>query len=251
MLYDFWFVPNDVILRASEASIFKDISFSPPVIDIGCGDGRTNKFVFAGKKIDIGLDIEKKVLGEAKKSGIYREVIFADARKLPFKDDSFRTVVANSTFEHIEENDLKAVSEVSRVLKRGGVFYLTVPLPLFSGLIKKWGGDTNLVDKRLVHFRYRSLDEWSKILVQSGFDVCDTFLYVSPRLHKLWYFYYKIITFRPYRRELWSYLKDSPYGRLFPRKFLAYLSYLHIKGEFENQSGKEGVWAFIKAQKIK
>ncbi len=251
MLFDFWFAPNDVILRASEASIFKNINFISPVLDIGCGDGRISKFIFAGRKVDVGIDIDKKSTEAAKKSKVYKKVLLADARNLPFKDGSFKTVVANSTFEHIEEDDLKAVSEVSRVLKRGGVFYLTIPLPSFPVLIKKWGGDANSLNKRLVHFRYRSLKQWNKILVQSDFNVADEFLYIPPRLYKLWYLYFKIITFRPYHRELWSYLKDSPYGRLFPSKLLALLSYLHIRREFVKQNGKEGVWAFIKAQKVK
>ncbi len=251
MLSDFWFVPNDVIFRATEASIFENINFASPVLDIGCGDGRVNKFVFAGKKIDVGIDIQNKVLEQARKSGLYKKVVFADARRLPFEDGSFETVVANSTFEHIEENDLEAVNEVSRVLKTDGIFYLTIPLPAFAGFIRNWGGDIRFLNKRLVHFRYRSLKEWSKILIRSGFRVSDSFLYIPPSLYKIWYFYFRIITFRPYRRELWSYLKDSPYGRLFPRKILSYLSYLHIRGEFAKQDGNEGVLAFIKAQKTK
>ena len=50
----------------------------------------------------------------------------ADACDLPYEDGFFDIVVSFDVFEHIE-NDIKAVSEVHRVLKKGGKLVFSVP----------------------------------------------------------------------------------------------------------------------------
>ena len=50
----------------------------------------------------------------------------ADACDLPYEDGFFDVVVSFDVFEHIE-NDTKAVSEVHRVLKKGGKLVFSVP----------------------------------------------------------------------------------------------------------------------------
>ncbi len=52
--------------------------------------------------------------------------IIADACQLPFEDNFFDIAVSFDVFEHIE-NDVKAVSEVHRVLKKGGKLVYSVP----------------------------------------------------------------------------------------------------------------------------
>ena len=53
--------------------------------------------------------------------------IQADLLELPFDDASFDVVYASHVLEHIED-DLKAISEIRRVLKPGGVAILPVPV---------------------------------------------------------------------------------------------------------------------------
>lgn len=70
--------------------------------------------------------------------------VSGDLTKLPFENESFDAVVAVSTIEHVgigfysdpkesEAADQKAVAEAFRVLKRGGLFLLTVPFGQPSG----------------------------------------------------------------------------------------------------------------------
>jgi SAM-dependent methyltransferase len=49
-----------------------------------------------------------------------------DARSLPFRDGSFDRVIASEVLEHIDE-DTQAMTELSRVLKPGGMAAVTVP----------------------------------------------------------------------------------------------------------------------------
>jgi len=55
MLDEFWYVPSDVLVRAAEASIFKNLNLKPPVLDIGCGDGRNSVFVLKIRKLMLVL----------------------------------------------------------------------------------------------------------------------------------------------------------------------------------------------------
>ncbi len=52
--------------------------------------------------------------------------ICADATDLPFKDSTFSVVISQETLEHVV-NYKKAVNEIHRVLRGGGVFYCQLP----------------------------------------------------------------------------------------------------------------------------
>lgn len=59
--------------------------------------------------------------------GMYDPVhIVADLKKVPFVDGSVELVVSNSVLEHIYDYG-SVIDEVSRILKKGGYFYLCVP----------------------------------------------------------------------------------------------------------------------------
>jgi SAM-dependent methyltransferase len=53
-------------------------------------------------------------------------IVYGDATSLQFEDESFDLVIANHILEHIPE-DLKAMKEMYRVLRNGGVAILQVP----------------------------------------------------------------------------------------------------------------------------
>src|SRR4030043_1963442 len=124
-LFDvFWVAPCDAFLRSPEIAIWKEINFISPTLNIGCRDGRMDKYLFNGKRIDIAIDNDRKTIGLAKQSGLYKNTVFKSASKMPFKDNSISTVISNSTFEHIKY-DLESIREVFRVLKKGGRFIFT------------------------------------------------------------------------------------------------------------------------------
>ncbi|MBU0569777.1 class I SAM-dependent methyltransferase [Patescibacteria group bacterium] len=248
---EFWFAPQDVFLRATEAILFSRYKFKSPVLDIGCGDGRISKLLFEGhKKLDVGIDISEREIEIAQRNGVYQRALIENAEKMSFKTESFRTVIGNSTFEHIR-NDIKAVDEVARVLKKNGLFYLTVPTKRLKKIF------TNIMDQnqfknlnhRLSHFHYRSLEEWERILKRSKLTMVHSEYYFSIKATKAWYRLFKVATFRPYKRELWSYLKDSPYGRLFPKKTISKLVVNYYKKYCDKMFTDKGCWLFIVAKK--
>jgi len=112
-----------------------------------------------------------------------------------------------------------------------------------------FGKAKNRVDKKLGHYRYRTFPEWKELLESYGFGVVDSLYYFPQSLIKLFYFYFRIANFRPYRRELWSYLKDSPYGKLFPRRLISSLLFLVSKNRFKSVFGPGGTLIYIAARK--
>jgi len=248
----FWFAPSDVLLRAKEERIWRDRKFDSPVLDIGCGDARISKLLFWNKqKMDVGLDANKKEIRNARATKFYKKVVASDAASMPFKRAQFNTVISNSTFEHIE-NDEKAVSEISRVLKKGGNFYFTTTTDRLRKTFKKIFSNSKSFESyndRVQHLHYRSLNEWKKILKKNKLNIVDYKYYFDKDEMNLLIKLFKLTTFRPYKRELWSYLKDSPYGKIFPPKLMSYILYKFLLKNDKRLYAKTGKWIYIKAVK--
>ena len=105
-----------------------DIHDGMKVLEIGCGTGsiwigRENIVSGCGKLVltDLSegmLETAEKNLGE-RENIEYRK---ADIQGLPFLDDCFDVVIANSMLYHVPDIE-RGLQEVRRVLKKGGVFY--------------------------------------------------------------------------------------------------------------------------------
>ncbi|PWC89387.1 hypothetical protein TSH100_04925 [Azospirillum sp. TSH100] len=88
------------------------------ILDVGGGYGRITG-PFAGRHDVTLVDISHEMLAEAKERFPALTVQQADARKLPFADDSFDLVIAMDLLCHLP--DLEAgVRELQRVVKPGG-----------------------------------------------------------------------------------------------------------------------------------
>lgn len=165
------FPPAHAIPRANEALAIRTVKLVPPILDLGCGDGKFALFTFGRRKIEVGLDQNKKEVAKAQKLGVYKKVVVGDAAQMPFADGSFATVLANSVLEHVENLD-GVLAEVARVLAKTGLFVLTVPTPLvsqyqfWSRFIPGWAE----FKKRLWrHINYFGEGEWRKKLEEAGF----------------------------------------------------------------------------------
>jgi SAM-dependent methyltransferase len=98
-----------------------------------------------------------------------------DVTALSFADHSFDLVVANHILEHIPD-DLKAMSEINRVLKKGGIAILQVPYSetisetIEEPLIDNPKKQSNLFGQK-DHVRIYQLNDYISRLGQSGFIV--------------------------------------------------------------------------------
>ena len=98
------------------------------VLDAGCGSGRdTNTLRDLGFEA-VGVDLSEKLLEEARRS--YPGVDFrkGDILNLDFEEGYFDGVWAHASIVHFETDKQveKALSELTRVLKIGGILHLLV-----------------------------------------------------------------------------------------------------------------------------
>jgi 2-polyprenyl-6-hydroxyphenyl methylase/3-demethylubiquinone-9 3-methyltransferase len=94
------------------------------ILDIGCGAGfLANEFARHGYRVT-GLDTSKSTLEVARRHDSTGTVDYryGDAGQMEFEDGSFDVVCAMDFLEHVE-NPERIVREVSRVLRRGGLFF--------------------------------------------------------------------------------------------------------------------------------
>ncbi len=100
------------------------------LLEIGCGTAPL--LVAAAKNVQhiIGIDIAFRWLVVGKKriteAGLDIPLICACAEALPFPDQVFDRVIAESTIEHVKDQG-QVVNESCRVLKPGGYFFLSTP----------------------------------------------------------------------------------------------------------------------------
>jgi SAM-dependent methyltransferase len=165
-------------------------------LDLGCGFGEFGR-VFFDQPADVGLDIKRGDLRIAEKRGPYRHLVQADGGCLPFGDAVFASVLSVSVLEHIDKAQ-RAIPEVWRVLRPGGVFVFTTPssemgeMLFYSRLLTavrlrplgRWYG--RLVDRFFHHVSLKSLEEWSAALEGAGFRLREARTTIPPKLTMVW-----------------------------------------------------------------
>lgn len=99
------------------------------VLEIGCGTGYGSSILAEHAKSVTAIDISEAAINIAKESYIKDNLRFAvgDAGNLSaFKDGSYDIVFSSQCIEHVIVYE-KFVSEVSRILKKGGTFVVITP----------------------------------------------------------------------------------------------------------------------------
>lgn len=151
------------------------------ILEIGCGNCR-NLLDFAKADFDCyGIDFSSEMLKYAKeyckKHKIKVKLKKARAEKLPFKKEYFDYILCIATLHHLNKKEQeKSVKEMNRVLKHGGLAFITVwnkfPLSLF--VKEKY---ENWTRKGKPHHRYYYLFtvwELKKLIRKYGFKIIKT-----------------------------------------------------------------------------
>ncbi len=125
---------NDFGYKAYKNRLSKRLDNVKISLEVGFGDGRWLKFL-KNQGIDAyGIDILKNAALNLRKEGL--PPVVADARYLPFKENTFDLTYSFGVVEHFEGTE-KAVQEHVRVTKPGGKIIMTVPY-LFSPYTLYW-----------------------------------------------------------------------------------------------------------------
>lgn len=117
--------------------VMESVELSPgdKILDMECGTGtilyRLNNLC----NIEgYGIDIEEKMIEQAKKKCPQMSIQHGDCSKTPFEGEMFDSLIACMTFHHFYDQEAFA-AEASRILKTGGKLYLADPC--FPELIRK------------------------------------------------------------------------------------------------------------------
>jgi len=151
------------------------ISESSNVLDVGCGDGEVDVQIVkkTGCKI-AGIDLSNVRIENAKKK-ITPELkdklkfIHTSATNLPFDKEVFSHVISQATIYHVH-NKRKALSEIYRVLQKGGIF-------IFDDLIKPKSDISKDAQKyvyeRLLFDTPFSFKTYQDELEKQGFEIIE------------------------------------------------------------------------------
>lgn len=160
------------------------------ILDIGCGGGElTQELKEKYKKATVvGCDLYPKM----------KNTVKCSAEKLSFKNNSFDCVFMFDVLEHLKSPQ-KAFGEVKRVLKKGGVFHLVVPLEknLFG---------INLQEKPIGHIQQFELNDIKNLVKNNGFKI--------KKIRYSYYFIYQFLSFIYYFYA--NFFKKGSYVQIMP-----------------------------------
>ena len=111
--------PSLVLVRSVELKNFPKDFLKHPILDLCCGDGVFAKLL--GMSGIYGCDINRDAIEKAKDPFVYKDLKVCDVRDLSeYPDEYFQSVFANCALEHVEDINI-VLSEVNRILAKGGI----------------------------------------------------------------------------------------------------------------------------------
>ena len=173
-------------LRSQEAYFFyqRIKEMKKPILDFGCGDGFFASTIFKKKFIDVGLDLPSSRINESPKTQIYEKTKIYNGAAIPFKNDTFETIISNCVFEHIPHIE-KSVKEMHRITKKNGLLMTTVMCSSWSDNLL--GGKLfgkiyiNWFNKIQHHVSLFSKQEWVNLFTTSGYEIVESVDYLYEK----------------------------------------------------------------------
>ena len=161
-----------IATRIRNSYIIKYLSPTPKdkILDIGCGVGYFSQLLSNFGSELHGLDISEESVSICK-SNISENFTVGNAESLQYSDNQFDKILCSEVLEHLK-NDLKAVTEMWRILKPNGTVLITVPSTegIFGSKIKNIMHDHDDGPEKHEREGYTNI-QIVKLLENSGFIV--------------------------------------------------------------------------------
>lgn len=140
------------------------------ILDIGTADGKMLAAVadYFNIACSVGIDISNEAIGSTGQLKNIK-VSLADTRSLPFKNESFDALLACAVLEHIKDIE-KVLDEAHRVIKKNGLFCVTLPNPFFDFI--------NSLLVKTYHVRRYRLKTITQIMNYHGFKIVNAHYYM-------------------------------------------------------------------------
>lgn len=184
------------LFRAAEAAHLAALPLQRPILDLGCGRGEFASHALTAA-VDAGVDLHRAHLQSARATARYASLWHADARQLPFAENTFRTILSVSVLEHVVE-PAAVLAEVVRILQPGGYFIGTLVLvDLQEHLFwPRWWRRWRLPYLARAYqrfqdwfFQHRTLwpqASWEQLFRLQGLEIVISRKIVSPALTRCW-----------------------------------------------------------------
>jgi SAM-dependent methyltransferase len=157
------------------------------VLDFGCGSGR-HVIYFTKKGFDVyGFDITEEGI-KITKGWLKKEKLRANLKigpfnkKLPYKDNFFDAVISTNAIHHTTiENIRKEIKEIERILKPGGLIFITVRKRKF----RKFYPKLTIIDKRgKQKSRYKVIGPRTYVPIEGGEKGLPHYLFNKKLIRK-------------------------------------------------------------------
>ncbi len=135
--------------------------YAPPrarILDVGCGTGATTASLSAFGNVS-GIDMGPAALRHARARGL--SVARGSAEQLPVRTAALDVLVSLDVIEHLDD-DRRALREMLRVLRPGGILLATVPAYAFL-----WSGH----DEAIGHRRRYLRPQLRERVAEAGFEI--------------------------------------------------------------------------------
>ncbi len=157
------------------------------LLEVGVGTGRyADPLRRRGFNL-VGVDVSKLMVAKAKEKGV-RDLVFADAAKLPFRDRSFDSVISVH-FMHVVEDWVELLKEIGRVSRRQLVSVVEYSTALgfraiYTKLREQSGLPTNRLDggERELAKRLRPMQVETFVEYSDQIDADQELLHFESRL---------------------------------------------------------------------
>jgi SAM-dependent methyltransferase len=138
-----------------------------PACDMGCGPGQVARYLHE-RGVDVcGVDLSPAMVAQARRLVQGVEFRHDDMMRLEASDDAWAGIAAFYSLIHIPREDMaRALGELRRVLRPGGVLLLAFHIGDETIHLDEWWGQNVCVD----FFLFRS-DEMAAFLRAAGFEI--------------------------------------------------------------------------------
>jgi ubiquinone/menaquinone biosynthesis C-methylase UbiE len=157
--------PIDIASRnvAIESMKLLESRRNPIILDVGCSSGFLVEDLLREipQAAIIGADYLANVVLSAARRVRSTPFLQFDLRNCPLANDCLDGVTALNVLEHIDD-DFKALKEMQRILRRGGLAHVEVPADPSS---------FDLYDEVLMHFRRYQLRDLTTKALDAGFTI--------------------------------------------------------------------------------
>ena len=138
-----------------------------PVCDMGCGPGQIARYLFEQGVEVIGVDLSQGMVEEARRRNPDIEFKQGDMMALDVEDDAWAGIAAFYSIIHIPRPEvIKALQELRRVLRPGGLLLLTFHIGDEVIHLDEWFGKEVSVDST-----FFTREEMEGYLTAAGFEI--------------------------------------------------------------------------------